>query len=83
MNYPVFKYKGKLYSEAYWIDGEGWEKYAGDVVDLLNLLEKENKLESYTTTYYKFLDGDRYEEDPEALLKDKGEAFGIETVEDV
>jgi len=55
MENKVYKYKGKLYSNLHY---ENPEKYAGDLDDLQNLLERDGIITICTTTTYWFTEGD-------------------------
>lgn len=83
--YPVYKHNGKLYSEEYWSSSdfeksENKRKYAGDIDDLVTILEEEGTITIETITYYKVADGDEYKDDPTELFRDCGDELGVERI---
>ena len=81
MEEPVYKYKGKLYSNKSWTDGTA--KYAGDVSDLINLLVKKGKINVDIITCYYLRDSnsDTYTDSPNRLLQYNLDELGVEVEE--
>lgn len=87
MSEPVFKYKGKLYSQEYWnnedylIPNEDDRTYVGDVDELICTLERDNKARVHIEYRYE-LDGvDGFSYDLIDLLTKCGSSVGVELVD--
>lgn len=80
IKHPIYKFNNKLYSNNYWYQDNGNKIYAGDVDDLIDLLETNNLV--ITETVYRTPNDDYKYDSPDDLIGDYHEDFGIEIIED-
>ena len=80
IKHPTYKFNNKLYSNNYWYQDNGNKIYAGDVDDLIDLLETNNLV--ITETVYRTPNDDYKYDSQDDLIEDYHEDFGIEIIED-
>lgn len=80
IKHPTYKFNNKLYSNNYWYQDNGNKIYAGDVDDLIDLLETNNLV--ITETVYRTPNNDYKYDSQDDFIEDYHEDFGIEIIED-